>query len=190
MRLVTEQRTRVLFAIALLAAALSPLLASHVTAEAKLSVGFPGWPKTFEGRTMTELPLSNREAAFADEFPGRIARFSDGRREIILRWVATATRRLHPASGCFNGLGYSITPSAMQHAASGTPMSCFRARRGGEELEVCEQISAASGSETWPDVSSWYWPALLGQSLGPWWSVVVAEHAGRIEPEPDRDPRN
>jgi hypothetical protein len=27
----------------------------------------------------------------------------------------------------------------------------------------------------WPDVSAWYWSALLGRSPAPWWSYVVAE---------------
>ncbi len=190
MRRLIDRLAQPPFALAVLAAAIAPMLAPQNMAQAKLTSGFPGWPQTFEGRSLTELALTKREIAFAEDFPGRIARFSDGRREIILRWVATATRRLHPASDCFKGLGYSITPSAMQHAASGNPMSCFRAERGGEVLEVCEQISAASGSETWPDVSSWYWPALLGRSAGPWWSVVAAEHSARIDPEPDRVSRN
>jgi hypothetical protein len=27
----------------------------------------------------------------------------------------------------------------------------------------------------WPDVSAWYWNAMFGASLGPWWSFVVTE---------------
>ena len=46
-------------------------------------VAFPGWPSTFEGRTLTPLPLNEMETKFATGFPGRIARFSDGEREII-----------------------------------------------------------------------------------------------------------
>ncbi len=126
MRRLIDRLAQPLFALAVLAAAIAPMIAPRTMAQAKLAAGFPGWPQTFEGRSLTELALTKREIAFAEDFPGRIARFSDGRREIILRWVALATRRLHPASDCFKGLGYSITPSAMQHAASGNPMSCFR----------------------------------------------------------------
>jgi hypothetical protein len=50
--------------------------------------------------------FSSREERFAADFPGRIARFSDGHREIIIRWVARETRALHSASDCFKGLGY------------------------------------------------------------------------------------
>src|SRR5262245_8451285 len=65
---------------------------------------FPGWPSTFEGRSLRELPLSEREERFGAGFPGRIARFTDGQRELIIRWVAAPTRQLHSAADCFRGL--------------------------------------------------------------------------------------
>src|SRR5262249_38934378 len=46
---------------------------------------FPGWPDQLEGHGLTQLPLSSREERFAADFPGRIARFSDGEREMIIR---------------------------------------------------------------------------------------------------------
>jgi hypothetical protein len=41
-------------------------------------------------------------------------------------------------------------------------------------MTVCEQIRDAAG-RTWPEPSSWYWPALAGRSQGPWWSTTVVE---------------
>ncbi len=69
----------------------------------------PAWPTAFQGKALSELPLTDKERAFAQGFPGRIGRFSDGEREIIIRWVKGATRRLHPASDRFKGLGYTIS---------------------------------------------------------------------------------
>ncbi len=128
----------------------------------------------YEGAPLKELPLSAREVAFVEGFPGRIGRFSDGKREIVLRWVAAPTRKLHPASDCFRGLGYTIDPIPLQTDALGRHMGCFRARRAGETLTVCEGIHADAG-KSWSDVSAWYWESLFGSGEGPWWSVVVAE---------------
>ena len=67
---------------------------------------FPGWPATFEGMPLRLLPKTEREGRFEQDFPGRIARFTDGRREIIVRWITQESRTLHPAADCFRGLGY------------------------------------------------------------------------------------
>ena len=140
---------------------------------------FPGWPVSYEGSELTELPLTQREAAFVQDFPGRVGRFSDGRREIIIRWVGAPTRRLHPAADCFRGSGYSVTPMPVRKDAAGAAMSCFRASQfrandGADILMVCELIRDERG-ESWPDVSAWYWSGMLGTSSAPWWSFVVAE---------------
>lgn len=71
-------------------------------------VSFPGWPKQFEDRPLMELPLSKRERRFNNDFPGRIARFTDGTREFVIRWVIQETRKLHPGADCFKGIGYFI----------------------------------------------------------------------------------
>src|SRR5262245_3744823 len=70
---------------------------------------FPGWPTEYEGRALIELPLTQRETAFVQDFPGRVGRFTDGTREIIIRWVGAPTRRLHSAADCFRGSGYAVT---------------------------------------------------------------------------------
>ncbi len=141
-----------------------------------VAAAFPGWPSTFEGRPLRELPLSEREARFSQGFPGRIARFTDGRRELIARWVAAPTRQLHSAEDCFRGLGYAISGSSPWLEGEGRPWHRFTASRGEVRLQVREVLTDDTGGR-WTDVSAWYWGALLGRSEGPWWAFTVAEHA-------------
>jgi hypothetical protein len=128
----------------------------------------------FAGKTLTQLPLNEMEKQFATEFPGRIARFSDGEREIIIRWVTEATRKMHPASDCFQGLGYSVKPLAAYRDHDGSLWASFAATKGDEQLRVYERINSDSG-ETWTDVSAWYWSALRQRGSGSWWAITVAE---------------
>lgn len=136
--------------------------------------GFPGWPTHFEGRPLTRLPLSEREERFGDDFPGRVARFTDGRREVVVRWVTEPTRKLHPAADCFAGIGYDIRPLPLRVDEAGARWGSFTAARGGERLRVYERIYAEVGGG-WEDVSGWYWAAAGGGSAGPWWALTVAE---------------
>jgi hypothetical protein len=156
------------------AAALAPLFARPGDAAAAAERNFPGWPTHYEGRALAELPLTQREVAFVRDFPGRVGRFSDGRREIIIRWVGAPTRRLHPAADCFRGSDYSVVPMPVGKDAAGAAMGCFRASHGADVLTVCELIRDERGA-SWPDVSAWYWNSMLGASSAPWWSFVVAE---------------
>jgi len=161
------------FWLAAIAAAAAPLVSgSQGFAISKRS--FTGWPGQYEGREIREMALTRRELAFARNFPGRIGRFSDGDREIIIRWVGAPTRQLHSAADCFRGIGYSIAPLPAEKDANGTAMSCFRAVHGSDDLKVCEVIRDAEG-ENWPDVSAWYWHAIIGSTRPPWWSFVVAQ---------------
>ncbi|MDY7232415.1 hypothetical protein [Hyalangium rubrum] len=137
---------------------------------------FPGWPSTFEGRALRELPLTEREERFGAGFPGRIGRFTDGQRELIVRWVAVPTRQLHSTEDCFKGLGYAITPATIWRQEDGQPWQRFIATRGETRLVVREAITADAGGR-WTDVSAWYWSALFDSSKGPWWAITVAEHA-------------
>jgi hypothetical protein len=136
---------------------------------------FPGWPEKYEGLDLKPLPLSPREERFAADFPGRIARFSDGNREIIFRWIERETRRLHSASDCLKGLGYSIAPLPLRIDSSGHRWSHFEARRGDEVLQAYERIYSDNGLQSWTDVSSWYWQSSIGNAQGPWWAVTIAE---------------
>jgi hypothetical protein len=168
----------VIYMIACSLAAAIPLLPTHSRDLATNSSGatFPGWPTHFEGRTLTRLPLSEREERFGRDFPGKVARFTDGEREIIIRWVWEATRRLHPASDCFEGIGYRVRPAALRVDEAGARWGSFTATRGGEGLRVYERIYRDGGRDGWTDVSSWYWSAALSEkSAGPWWAITVAE---------------
>jgi len=154
---------------ACVAAGLVPLA---MPAQRPVPTAFPGWPERYAGGLLHPLPLGPREAAFARGFPGRIARFHDGRRQLVLRYVDRATRQLHPASDCFRGSGYAVAPRPVRREADGRRSGCFAATRGTESLLVCERIDGPGG-RTWSDVSAWYWAALAGD--GPYWAVTVVE---------------
>jgi hypothetical protein len=163
------------FLLSAVAAAIVPLM-DKAGGSASTGTRFGGWPTHYEGLALTELPLTQREVAFTRDFPGRVGRFTDGRREIIVRWVNAPTRRLHSAADCFRGSGYNTTPLPIRRDATGAAMGCFRASHRADDLTICEVIRDARG-ETWPDMSAWYWHAMLGSSPGPWWSFVVAERS-------------
>lgn len=167
----------VLFAGAALLAGVVPLLVPAANTKRDSNAAFPGWPSHHDGRRLTEMPLTSKDALFTRDFPGRVGRFSDGQREIVIRWVMEPTRKLHPAADCFRGAGYAIKPLPMRSGASGHATACFGAASGSDHLTVCEHIRDDRG-RSWPDVSSWYWSALWeGQHAG-WWSFVVAERSG------------
>jgi len=96
-------------ALAAIAAAAAPLW-PHAGTPAPPAV----WPKSFEGRAITPLAAAPEDALLAAHFPGTIARFGDGRRQIVLLQVTAATRLLHPARDCFHALGYAISPAPMR----------------------------------------------------------------------------
>jgi hypothetical protein len=131
------------------------------------------WPARFEGRPILPMVAAPEDALLARGFPGHVARFSDGRRQIVLRQLGAATRRLHPASDCFRAIGYDIEPAPMRLTPDGAA-SCFTARRGERTLRACERIRDSSGA-SWPDISSWYWAALLGHGKGPWLASLTVE---------------
>ena len=173
------------FLLAAAIAAAMPYVITGAEPAGRGADGFPGWPETLEGRPLSPLPLTRREELLARGLPGRLARFTDGRREIVLRWVVGATRQLHPVADCFRGIGWRVANAPMRLAGDGRPMSCIRVTGpDGQRLRVCERISAAGlggSARTFSDVSSWYWHALWLGRREAWWAVVVAEPIG----EPD-----
>ena len=172
MRLLSVRGQVAVLLFAAAAAALVPLATRSGGAVA--SAPFPGWPTHYEGRALVELPLTSREAAFTQDFPGRVGRFSDGQREIIIRWLGSPTRKLHSAADCFRGSGYAITPIAARKGGDGSTMGCFRATLHGVSMTICEAIRDEHGG-SWSDVSAWYWDGMLRSSPPPWWSFVVAQ---------------
>lgn len=145
--------------------------ATHTISEA-----FPGWPTEWEGERLRELPLNAVELQFNSNFPGRIAKFTDGRRELILRWVTQGTRQLHGSADCFRGMGYSVTPQPGINDGKRGLWSSFIAQRGEQRVLVRERITDGRGGE-WTDVSAWYWSVLLKRSTGPWMAVTLAGDA-------------
>ena len=169
------RRTALYLGICTLAALIPILpLRSQQSDVANLRVAFSGWPTQFEGQALRPLPLTEREQRFGRDFPGHIGRFTDGKREIIVRWVSEATRRLHPATDCFEGIGFSVRPLPLHVDGGGSRWSSFIATRGKERLRVRERIYTNTG-ESWTDVSSWYWAAVQKTQTGPWWAITVAE---------------
>jgi len=166
-----KARQTLLFAVLAAVAAIVPL-ADGGTRPATASA-FPGWPTHYEKRAIAALPPAPEDAWLSRQFPGRVARFSDGERQIVLRWVAGPTRLLHPAAQCFRGAGHAIDPAPMRRAAGGAAMSCFRATRDGGSFLICERIF--DGQRSWPDVSAWYWHALLSRAPAGYWAVVEVE---------------
>ena len=130
-------------------------------------------PTTFEGAEVKLIPLTPTEQNFLSAFPGRIAKLTDGRNQIIFRTVNTPTRQLHPAEDCFKGLGYSIHPIASIRDYKGQTWGRFEAVDGPTHLVVREMISDNQGN-SWTDVSSWYWAAFLGKTHAPWVAITVA----------------
>jgi hypothetical protein len=170
----SRRGSSLLFGLLAGAASLVPLLEPASPADG----GPPApWPTRFEGRAIVPLAPAAEDRLLARGFPGHVARFSDGRRQIVLRQVTAPTRRLHPAGDCFRAVGYAIGPSPMRVGPGGRPASCFTATRGGRTLRVCEQIVGPDG-RTWPDVSSWYWPALADTASGPWLATLTVETVG------------
>lgn len=135
------------------------------------------WPTRYDGRPIRPLAPSAIELRFALQFPGSIARFASGAGTIVLRDVERPTRRLHPATDCFRGLGYAIADERLERGHDGGDdvrlWRCFTARKGGIGLDVCERIVDADGL-AFTDASSWYWAAVLGRSRGPWRAVTTA----------------
>lgn len=145
--------------------------ATNPTAQA---ASFHEWPAQWDGAPLRPLALSPVEQRFAQQFPGSIARMTDGRQMLVLRQVTSPTRMLHPAADCYRALGYRIEQARLERDAQQRLWRCFSAgRTHGQTLRVCERIEAADGS-SFTDTSAWYWAAASGQSKGPWQAVTTA----------------
>ncbi|MFT7489506.1 MAG: hypothetical protein ACI9OU_001910 [Candidatus Promineifilaceae bacterium] len=164
----------ILYGCACLTAAVAPLTWVPNTA-VPLGDAFPGWPEHFEGAALQPIPMDAVTESFAKHFPGRIASFTCGPKRLVVRWVATPTRKLHSAADCFRGSGFSIESASPGIDANGHAWGRFVARSDvAEDVRVSEQIVDANGS-AWSDVSAWYWGAVWKKTKGPWWAFTVIE---------------
>lgn len=152
-------------------AGLAPLQAPRQAASPQ---SLPDWPQDWEGIEIRQVPLSDRDEKFSENFPGRIAKFTDGHREFIFRWVTSASRQLHSSADCFRGAGFAVTPQPALRDGKERHWSCFLAVRGERRVLVRERIVDQQGQE-WTDVSSWFWSAAFQRTHGPWLSVTIVE---------------
>jgi hypothetical protein len=166
---------KTLFALVLGLCALMPWLrpVSASSAQSESANHLTEWPDRWEGKPLRPLALSTVEQRFADRFPGRMARLTDGEQVLVLREVRRPTRMLHPAADCYRGLGYRILQAQLEHDAQQRLWRCFVAERDGRHTRVCERIVDAQG-QAYTDASSWFWAAQLGQSTGPWQAITTA----------------
>jgi hypothetical protein len=161
------------FLLVMLFAAATPLLATRAPVAAA-DPAVPAWPHEFDGKPLVAVNLTDEERRWIGGFPGSVARFTDGERELLMRWVTQPTRRLHPAEDCYRGWGFQVSQSRVRADRDGSHWRCFTATKDGEAREVCEQIRDAEGG-FFTDVSSWYWASSLGRNPGPWLAISVAE---------------
>jgi hypothetical protein len=151
--------------------------ASRRAAEEPAAVGgagFPGWPAEFEGKPLRETALNAVEQAFSGQFPGRMGRFTDGSRLIVMRWVTAPTHRVHSGADCLQAAGYRLKPGDWRRDPQGAIWSTWTAAGKNGALAIRERCFDDHG-RSWQDVSSWFWAAVTGRSAGPWWVVTVAE---------------
>jgi hypothetical protein len=149
---------------------------AQTTQQMKICPSFSeNWPSTFQGKPVSPIAFSAREKRFLQDFPGQMAKFSDGEREILIRRVDTPTRKLHPSWHCFRGYGFDITAQPLWRDENGQLWNCFLAhKKGHEQLLVKERIVDSLG-HSWPDVSAWYWDSIWGRTQGPWQAFTIAE---------------
>jgi exosortase/archaeosortase family protein len=151
--------------------------ARHETAAAPKTDIAVEWPAAWQGHALRPLALSDVERRFAQSFPGKLARLTNGRDMLIWRHVTRPTRMLHPAADCYRALGWRIRDEQLEQvktARQDKRWRCFVAERGNENaLRVCEHIEDSKGQD-FTDASAWYWAAITGQSVGPWQAVTVA----------------
>ena len=167
-------RTIIIFLLLCLIAAVVPLLQVE-SGQIDFSANFPGWPEQFNGIPLQQITLSvtlsEREDAFIEDFSGPIACFTDGEQEIIIRWIARPSNILS-AWDCFHRTDYTLSFGPIWRDQDGYPWRTFEASTPDETLQVLEHIYDDTG-QSWTDISSWYWAALLRKTTGPWWIVTI-----------------
>ncbi|HOO56167.1 MAG TPA: hypothetical protein PLN69_05040 [bacterium] len=168
-------RSLITLIIVCVIAALMPVLSQHVNIHTKeIEKNFPGWPPEFNETVFKELPLTDQEKAFEKSFPGKMGKFTDGTKEILIRWITHETRKLHPSADCYRGTGYKVTPLPIEYDNEGKAWGKIKAEKDDVVFIVHERFYDNDG-KSWPDVSSWFWAAFSGKSEGPWWAVTVSE---------------
>jgi hypothetical protein len=137
----------------------------------------PVWPTEFEGRRLVSEALTARETRLGAGFAGSIARFSDGERQYVLRWLEGVPRGYHSAIDCYRGLGFAIEPQPRWLDAGGRAWSAFEAVRGAERLRGLERVETATATRAWTEPTDWFVDALLGRVEEPCVAWLIVERA-------------
>ncbi len=167
-------RSLIPLCVACVIAVLIPFLPSSAE-ETPRDAGFPGWPEHLEGIPLQPLALDEMTASFARHFPGRIACFEWAGKHVIMRWVQQPTRKLHPASDCFRGAGFTTAHAAPGVDAKGREWGRFIASGTDAPAVRVSECMWDEAGRSWGDVSAWYWNAACKRSVGPWWALTIVE---------------
>jgi hypothetical protein len=161
---------RLVLFISCLVAALVPLTENKKIG--KISTTFIT-PPGVDLSNFTEVQLIDKEKLLETSFPGATKRFESANQQLIVRYIVEPSRKVHPAEMCFRAWGYKIVWRPGRGGKNGRS-SCFEAEREGKRCLVCEQV-IATDAESFPDVSAWYYQAILGRTKGPWWSLLEVQ---------------
>ncbi|MDT8390128.1 MAG: archaeosortase/exosortase family protein [Lentisphaeria bacterium] len=131
------------------------------------------WPEEFEGSPLSRV---STRIPFGDAFPGSIAQFSDGARQILFKSVSRPSRLVHPSRDCYRGGGWRIQPAPSHIDSQDRRWSAFTASRDGRKIMVREIVTDSEGN-SWSTVSAWYWSAVLTRTRPPWLLTVVVAAA-------------
>lgn len=164
----------IFFLLSCLMAALIPLLPTGSEATV-VKMSPVNWSTTFDEKPLVQISISEREKKFLSEFPGHVAKFTNGQSEILIRWVFQPTRKLHPSMHCYKGVGFTVVPQPLWTDKSGHLWGRFIAQKKGSVSWVVKEQIIDSNGKAWADVSAWYWSAILGQTKGPWQALTIAE---------------
>ncbi len=134
----------------------------------------PEWPEEYLNDVHKTTPLTQKETQFYTRFPGDIIKFTGGRTDYVIKRVTKPTRKLHPASDCYRGSGYTVTAEPVFIDETGRRWGQFTAVKESTTIVVKERIYNDQGQH-WTDVSEWFWTALMNKTTGPWWVVTTAE---------------
>ncbi len=160
-------------ALCLTIAALLVVVASLFSVkETQKAEAIPNVLKSYQGTTVTRIPLTPAEGKFYGNFPGSIAVYEGEDFKLIVRQVNIATRKLHPASHCLRAEGFRIGEKTVEGKV-GEHWLCYTVTRNSETFQVRERISCAAKDQIWPEISAWYWFALFHPGDGPWEAQTV-----------------
>ena len=164
-----------LFIVASLIAFICPLCLHSKPVSDQAGIDFPGWPESYQQVPLQQLPITESEKKFAESFPGKTVRFTDGSRQFIFRWITSPTRKLHPAADCYRANGFNIKHLPQVIDSENNVWSAFEAENDSQILKVRERIFDNTGN-SWPDASQWYWNAVFDDTARYWWSITIVEN--------------